>query len=69
MGAPVWNRKGVEEHPVWTLEGTAPVPAWHRYPCERRCGKQWPRSRTQVEQAVLKAIEDHRGRVVAGVDL
>lgn len=68
MGAPVWNRKGVEEHPVWTLEDVAPVPVWHRYPCEKRCGKQWPRSREQVERAVLKAIQDRRTRIVAGVD-
>lgn len=65
VGAPVWGQRG-EEHPVWTLNAE-PV-RWQRYQC-RKCGRQWPRSREQVESSVLKAIETRRDRIVAGVDL
>jgi hypothetical protein len=66
VGVPVWGQRG-EEHLVWTLKGASPV-RWQRYQCDK-CGKRWPRSREQVERAVLKAIEDHRDRIVAGVHL
>jgi hypothetical protein len=66
VGVPVWGQRG-EEHLVWTLQGASPV-RWQRYQCQK-CGKQWPRSREQVERAVLRAIEGRRSRIVLGVDL
>jgi hypothetical protein len=52
---------------MYTLKDAGPP--GRNYPCHKRCGANWTIPRERLERAVLKAVEDRRGRIVAGVDL